>query len=158
MVAGLGISALEGLITDVLAIEESDFFSLVETRVLLEIKAASLAAERRTSDDIIALQNALTLYEQKLSKDNQAIEEDLLFHLKIAEASGNKVLKSLMLIITPDIIKNYAQLKICDTSTLQKTIEEHRIILKHIIDGDVQAVEQAMQMHLKDVLQFSLKI
>ncbi len=158
IVSGLGITALEGLITDVLAIEESDFSSLVETRVLLEIKAASLAAQRRTADDIVALKNALVQYEDKLTKDNVAIEEDLLFHLKIAEASGNKVLKSLMLIITPDIMKNFAQLKVCDNALIQKMIEEHRTILKHIIDKDVEAVEQAMQLHLKDVLEFSLKL
>jgi len=158
VVSGLGITALEGLITDVLAIEESDFSSLVETRVLLEIKAASLAAQRRTADDIVALKNALIQYENKLTKDNVAIEEDLLFHLKIAEASGNKVLKSLMLIITPDVMKNFAKLKVCDNALIQKMIEEHRSILTHIINKDVQAVEAAMQLHLNDVLKLSMKI
>lgn len=158
VVAGLGIAALEGLITDVLAMEKSDFSSLVETRVLLEIKAASLAAERRTADDIIALKNALMQYEEKLTSSGVAIEEDLLFHLKIAEASRNTVLKSLMLIITPDIIKNYAQLKICDNSMTKKTIEEHRTILMHIINQDVEAAERAMKLHLDDVLSFSMNI
>jgi len=158
VVAGLGISALEGLISDVLAIEKNDFASLVETRVLLEIKAASLAAKRRSADHIVALQNALDQYEKKLMVDQQAIEEDLLFHLKIAEASGNNVLKSLMLIITPDIIKNYAQLKVCNNAVVNKQIEEHRIILKHIINQDAEAVEKAMQLHLKDVLHFSMNL
>lgn len=154
LVAGLGIAALEGLITDVLAIEKSDFFSLVETRVCLEIKAAALAAERRTADDIIAIKNALQQYEQKLTTQNQAVEEDLLFHLKIAEASGNTVLKSLMLIITPDIIKNYAQLKVCDGPTNQKTIYEHQQILQCIIEQNVDGVQKMMAEHLDGVLQF----
>lgn len=157
IIAGLGITALEGLITDVLAIEESDFASLVETRVFLEIHSASLAAQRRTADDIIALEKALGAYEEKLTSENQAVEEDLLFHLKIAEASKNKVLKSLMLIITPDIIKNYANLKVCSNVTFSKTIDEHREILDFIIKQDANAVEQAMKAHLKDVLEFSLK-
>lgn len=158
IVAGLGIAALEGLITDVLAIEKSDFASLVETRVLLEIKAASLAAQRRSADDIIALQAALELYENKVEQGEEAIEEDLLFHLKIAEASKNAVLKSLMLIITPDIMKNYAQLKVCDNVTAYKKIDEHRIILDHIINKNSAAVELAMQNHLSDVLSYSFEI
>ena len=35
VVAGIGITALEGLISDILKIENSEFASLVETRVLL---------------------------------------------------------------------------------------------------------------------------
>jgi len=35
-VAGIGLPALEGLITDVLKLEKSDFKDLVETRVILE--------------------------------------------------------------------------------------------------------------------------
>jgi len=157
VVAGLGITALEGLITDVLEIEDTDFASLVETRVLLEIKSAMLAAERRTPDDIIALEKALKAYEVKLEQEGQAIEEDLLFHLKIAEAGKNKVLKSLMLIIIPDIIKSYATLKVCNSDTVTKTIDEHRQIINYIIKRDTEAVQKAMQLHLQDVLGFSRK-
>ena len=55
-VAGIGLIALEGLIADVLKLEESDFYSLVETRVVLETEAARLAALRRTDQDIADLQ------------------------------------------------------------------------------------------------------
>ena len=50
IVAGMGIAALEGLISDVLRMEDSDFASLVETRVLLETNSARFAALRRTDD------------------------------------------------------------------------------------------------------------
>jgi GntR family transcriptional repressor for pyruvate dehydrogenase complex len=157
-VEGLGIAALEGLISDVLAMEESDFYSLVETRVTLEIKAASLAAQNRTPEDIIAITKALDNYENKLHDSKKAIEEDLLFHLKIAEASGNTVLKSLMLIITPDIIKKYAELNICDDPKTFQAIQDHRVILEHIKNQDSDAVEQAMSNHLKGVLDYSKSV
>ena len=82
IVAGMGIAALEGLITDVLQLEDSDFNSLVETRVILEMNAAKLAAERRSDEDIETIQKALLAYEQKLKQDGQAVEEDLMFHVK----------------------------------------------------------------------------
>ncbi len=155
IISGLGITALEGLISDVLAIEETDFASLVETRVFLEIHSASLAAQRRTADDLVALKKALLSYEEKLTKENFAVEEDLLFHLKIAEASKNKVLKSLMLIITPDILNSYSNLKVCNTDTVKKTIDEHRNILDFITSQDPIGVERAMKSHLNDVLNYS---
>ena len=60
VVSGLGITALEGLITDVLQMEGHDFHSLVETRVLLETNSAQFAALRRTDEDIKAIKKALT--------------------------------------------------------------------------------------------------
>ena len=113
IVAGIGITALEGLITDVLKIEDTDFASLVETRILLESEMAGLAAIRRTEDDIKNIQMAMYAYEKNVEKGIQSVEEDLMFHLKIAEASKNNVLKSMMLIITPDIINNFISLNIC---------------------------------------------
>ena len=97
-----------------LKLEAVDFSSLVETRVLLEVETSRLAAiDRRTERDIEEIQLALDNYENKVRLEEQAVEEDLMFHLKIAEASKNNVLTSLMLIITPDIISNFIQLDVC---------------------------------------------
>ena len=157
VIAGMGIVALEGLITDVLNIEETDFNSLVETRVLLEVNAAGKAAKKRTTDDIIVLKKALAAYEAKIAMGEPAVEEDLLFHIKIAEASGNKVLKSLMLIITPDIVKNYTRFNVCKEDRNEQTVLEHRKILEYIIDQNIEKAEKAMRLHLKDILEFSQK-
>lgn len=155
-IAGLGIVALEGLITDVLNIEQTDFKSLIDTRILLEVNAAGVAAKKRTVNDIINLENALTAYESKVDKNQVAIEEDLLFHIKIAEASRNTVLKSLMLIITPDIVKSFTSFNVCGGDRVLRTKEEHRNILRHIIDQNDKLAEEAMKSHLKDLQEFSL--
>lgn len=157
VVSGIGIVALEGLITDILKLEKSDFKSLVDTRILLEKEAARLAALHRTEDDIVQLTNALHEYESKLLSTGEAVEEDLLFHIKIAEASKNSVLKSLMMIITPDVAKSYLKLKVCDETKNQKTIQEHRDILNFIVDQKSQKSSTAMELHLADVLEFSKK-
>ncbi len=155
IVAGTGIAALEGVISNVLKIENSDFAALVETRVLLETHAAALAAQRRTSDDIVNIQNALDAYARKVESGDQAVEEDLMFHLKIAEASKNTVLKSLMLIITPDIVNSFIKLDICKDGRFNLAMEEHQLILNHIINQDAELAAQAMEEHLKDVMDYA---
>ncbi len=155
VVSGLGITALEGLITEVLNIEENDFASLVETRKLLELGAVTSAAQKRTGDDIIALQKALVAYEEKILSGQPAIEEDLLFHIKIAEASKNNVLKILMLIITPDIVKSFNQLNVCGKDRPFKALEEHKQILEHIINQESDKAKDALLEHLQDILAFS---
>ena len=158
IVAGMGIAALEGLISDVLRMEDSDFASLVETRVLLETESAKLAATRRTEEDINNIKMALDAYEDKVKLGGQAVEEDLLFHLKIAEASKNTVLKSLMLIIIPDIIKSFLQLDICKDGRPLQAMDEHKIIFKHIIAQEPEKAAAAMRTHLKDVFDYSQRL
>ncbi len=155
VVTGLGIAALEGLITDILKIEQTDFKSLVDTRVLLEKEAARLAAIHRTPDDLVEMYNALDLYETKLRQHGQAIEEDLLYHIKIAEASNNSVLKSLIMIITPDIVSNFTNLKVCDEGNNLETIEQHRNILDKIAAQKPEEAVLAMDLHLQEIIEFS---
>lgn len=157
-VTGIGIAALEGLITDILKIEKSDFKSLVDTRILLEKEAARLAALNRTKDDLAQLSSALKDYEKKLSETNEAVEEDLLFHIKIAESSKNNVLKSLMMIITPDIVKNFIQFKVCSASNNNRMISEHKEILEMIKMQDAEGAVRAMENHLSEIKSFGKNI
>ena len=84
------------------------------------------------------------------------MEKDLIFHLKIAEASKNPVLKSLMMIITPDILTYFKENNICGGDRPVTAIAEHHEILKNIENGDGDAAEKAMKKHLEDILNHSL--
>jgi GntR family transcriptional repressor for pyruvate dehydrogenase complex len=158
VVAGIGLAPFQGLVSDVLKLEESEFESLVETRVILETHAASLAAQRRTDEDLALIQQALDAYNKKLKEGFPAVEEDLNFHLTLADASKNSVLKSLMIIITPDIVRNFIKLDVCKDGRLKKAEDEHQIILQAIIDQDSEKAAMAMKEHLKDVLEYSHQI
>ena len=155
IVEGIGITALEGLITDVLKLEESEFVDLVETRTLLETQAARTAAIRRTTEDIINMKSALDAYEAKVRNGLPAVEEDLLFHLTIAEAGRNTVLKSLMLIITPGIVKNFTKLDVCKDGRFYRSLEEHKVILDYIVNQKPELAAKAMEEHLQDVTDYS---
>lgn len=158
VVAGMGITALEGLISDVLKLEGDDFSSLVETRVILETNSAVLAAERRTGNDLREIEKALFAHRAKIEQKDHAVEEDLMFHLKIAEASKNSVLKSLMLIITPDILSYFKQHDVCGDGRSLMAVEQHERILEAIKNQDVEMVGQEMRAHLGDILSYSKTI
>ncbi|RYF87304.1 MAG: FadR family transcriptional regulator [Chitinophagaceae bacterium] len=153
-VASIGVSALESLIADVLKIDSPSFVSLVETRVLLEEATIRLACERRTEEDIRQLEISLNAYLEKANKGIKAVEEDLMFHLTLAELSKNKVLKSLLLIIIPDIISNYSVFKVCDTVT-QKALKEHNQLFDCVKNGDAEKGAAVMKEHLKGVSEFA---
>lgn len=154
VVAGMGLPALEGLITDMLHLQGNDFKSLVETRAILETSAVQLAAENRTDKDLIEIQKALIAHKEKVNKDEYAVEEDLLFHLKIAEASKNSVLTSLMLIIVPDVINFFNKYNVCGDGRSISAVEEHEILLQHISDQDAFGAGKIINEHLKDILDY----
>ncbi len=154
VVAGIGIPALEGLISDMLSLHNHDFKSLVETRIILESQAARLAARNRTVDDLIELDNALLAHQKKVEDDQSAVEEDLLFHVKIAEASHNSVLKSLMLIITPDIMSYFNQHNICSDGKSAKAVEQHQAVVKYIEANDEDGAVRAVTDHLSDIIDY----
>lgn len=153
-VAAIGISALESMIADILKIDSYSFQSLVETRVMLELNAIQLACERRTDQDLEQLEVSLNNYLQKVSRGIKAVDEDFMFHLSIAEASKNKVLKSLLLIIVPDILSNYSIFKVCDTITA-KAVDEHKQMFLNIKEQDAKTAAAIMNEHLKGVSDFA---
>lgn len=158
VVTGIDIAALEGLISNVLKLETPDFFSLVETRVFLETQATRLAAIRRTDENLKEVRKAFEAYSMKVLAKTPGVNEDFLFHLKIAEASQNAVLKSLLLIIIPDILSTYRKLNVCSGGSFYKSLQEHQDILGAIQTQDVELAGSLMENHLKEVLEFSLRL
>ena len=83
---------------------------------------------------------------QRLDIHNQ---EDLLFHLAIAKASGNSSLETLMLTITPEIITNFEEHHVCDENQKFLAIKEHKTILEAIEKQDTALAKESMKEHFK---------
>jgi len=154
-VAGLSIKVMDNIITDVIKFNKQDFNALLEARYYLELDAVKLATERRTDEDLSAIRDAMTDYENKINSGQDAVEEDMIFHIKIAKASKNPFMESMILILIPDLIKNIVQNKICGENRGIQAMGEHRSILKAIEDQDIDAAENAVAVHLNDMFQIS---
>ncbi len=153
-VADIGKTALNGMIDDILGLPTPSFKELVEARIFLELKGAKLAAINRTTDDLIRIENALTAYSDKVNAGEEAVQEDLLFHLAIARASGNSTLNTFMLKITPEIINNFEKHHVCDKDTAFIGIQEHNDIIDAIRIQDPDAARRAMKKHFKSLYQY----
>ena len=130
--------------------ENKEFIDLMEIRLLLESHIATMAAQHRTIDDIISLKNAMQICEDKVQAGQSAIEDDLFFHLKIADAANNKTLKSLLLIIVTRLLHIAAKYK--DETCAEKfenAIKEHEQIFEHILYQERELAAQAMRKHLQ---------
>ncbi len=153
-IADIGRVAMSGMMDDILRLEKSDFKSLVETRILLELKTVRLAALRRTEADLKKIREALDAYKAKVHANKDAVEEDLLFHLAIAKASKNSTMNTFMLIITPEIITNFEKYHVCDANQSFLGIQEHEDIYEAIASGNPQLAKEKMKVHFKILYQY----
>lgn len=156
-VAGFGLKILDSIFTDIINFNKEDFASLIEGRYYLEVNAAKLAAERRTQSDIDKMREALEEYDAKIRNNQSAVEEDMLFHIRIAESTKNTVIESMILILIPDLIKTIVEKNICKNDK-DKRIAEHHRLLDAIIRNDIQEAGGAMSDHLSEIMdmRFSL--
>lgn len=154
IVSELGIPALQGLMTDMLKLQGNDFKSLVESRVILERSIAQLAATNRTEADLKAIHDSLNIHAEALKSGGDGIAEDFLFHLKIADASHNSVLKSLMMIITPDTLQYFKKHNICAGGNAYRIISEHRELYLAIEQRDSELAGELLSNHLEDIIAY----
>lgn len=153
-IADIGVIAMNGIIDEILHLEEPDFKSLVETRILLELKTVSLAAIRRTEENLVQMQQALDAFINKVMNNQDAVQEDLLFHLAIAKASGNATINTLMLLLTPEIITNFEKHHVCSDSKGFRLIEEHKAIFEAIKDQNAELARNKMKEHFVALYQY----
>jgi GntR family transcriptional repressor for pyruvate dehydrogenase complex len=157
-VANIGIIALNGMVDDILRLDEPDFKSLVEIRILLELKTVRLAAIRRTDEDLENIYSALKAYEKKVINGEDAVQEDLLFHLAIAKACGNSTMNTFMLKITPEIITNFQKHHVCDSDLSRKGISDHQAIYDAILNKDPKLGKQQMKNHFKELYTYCYNV
>lgn len=156
VINGLDINTLDGLISDVLDLQQYDFFSLVETRFVLEVNAIRLCAERRNEQDLAKLEkaqeNLLKYYDTP-----DRVGHDFAFHRAIAEGCHNPVFKAMLLIVIPDIMTIYQRDRICGPNPT--IIDEHAQMLEAIRNKDGELAAKIMSTHLQGVVEFAkLKI
>ncbi|MGN6418193.1 MAG: FadR/GntR family transcriptional regulator [Pseudobacter sp.] len=154
-VAQYNIQMMEGILNDIINFNKNDFFALIEARYYMEINAARLAAQRRTEEDLESLRAAVAAYDAKINAKENAVQEDMFIHLKIANAAKNSVMESMLLLLLPDIIRNIIEKKICGEYRSAEAMAEHHEILKAIADQDEDAAALAMANHLDDILRIS---
>jgi GntR family transcriptional repressor for pyruvate dehydrogenase complex len=152
IVASLGAKALDGLISNILELDRNDLQSLLETRALLEIHSVWLAGQRATDDEIATLEELHERFRLQVEAGGVGLEEDIAFHFKIAECSRNSVLRSLISLISPEIIEVAQRYQTCRDGRANRTVEQHAAVLQHLRQRDSDQAAAAMAAHMQQFL------
>ena len=153
VVAQEKMQVLERLITDALQIEQYDFASLVYVRVLLELEAVKLCARNRTPEDLENIEQALIECEEKFYT-NERVSKDFAYHQALARGAHNPVIASMLLVITPDVLRYYQRYRVC-TVPQEEVCFEHRELLRCVRERDEEGAVAMLRRHLKSLSEFA---
>jgi len=130
---------------------DSGPFELIRARWLIEAECAALAAKSATKAQVRAMEEALDQMDAEARRGDMPLDSDRLFHLRIAEASGNSAL-ALVVKTLWDQRTGPLFLRLehhFDTPALWTVaIREHREIVAAIARHDAQAARSAMRRHM----------
>jgi DNA-binding FadR family transcriptional regulator len=140
--------------------------AMLELRLSLESDAAALAAQRRSADQLAAMERALDDFDAQIATGEVTAEADFRFHELIAQATGNEyfvqVLRSLGSATIPrrpvrlarraggDKARRFGEPSPLLRSRKDVTAAEHRAVLDAIRRGDASSARAAMYLHLNN--------
>ena len=166
VVAQEKMQVLERMITDALQIRQYDFASLVYVRVLLEIEAIKLCARNRTAEDLENIERALEECEAKFYTEER-VSKDFAYHQALARGAAqlaavelrapkahNPVIASMLLVITPDVLRYYQRYRVC-TVPQEEVYFEHRELLRCVREKDEEGAVAMQRRHLKSLSEFA---
>ena len=133
-----------------------DHKKILEVRRTLEIEIAALAAERRTSSDLDALEHILEDRSSTKSSREEFVEWDVAFHSALARATHNELF-SLLLESVATVMRKVREIGFDVPGTPERAYKFHRRILDQVAAGNAASARRAMQEHLIESEQTILK-
>lgn len=118
---------------------------LLEMRMAIEPCIAATAANEATAEDVAEMRELCWQVEKRIEANEDHMEPDIAFHVKLAESSRNLVVPNLM-----PMIQNAISLfvNVTNRQLREETIETHRMIVDAVEQRDPLAASDAMFMHI----------
>ncbi|MDQ2852609.1 MAG: FCD domain-containing protein [Actinomycetota bacterium] len=123
---------------------------IMEARVGLECQLAGLAAQRRTDNDLRAMENALVLMAASVEQDADGAEGDKLFHSAVATAGRNPLLNRFLDEISSEVSESRKE-SLRQPGRPSQSLRQLQAILEAIRRQDAARARRTMRLHLSSV-------
>ncbi|UWX59454.1 FadR family transcriptional regulator [Chryseobacterium oranimense] len=129
-------------------IDKAEIEEVYEVRSVLDSKIAAKAAIHRSDKDLKTMKMYLDLRE-KLAGENQALEcyqADINFHISIAEACGNALLKEIYKITSKHILRTFESSHNNNTDSFKISQKIHTDLYQCIENKDPESAARIAQL------------
>jgi DNA-binding FadR family transcriptional regulator len=129
-------------------------FEVIHARSVIEGEIVALAAEKAAPDDVAYLTETVAMMRADIASGRDTRETDSLFHVRLAEITGNSVLAGIVgdlwtHMTMPVFSRLGANSGLRDTDSL--TVVEHMQIIEAVAAQDIRRARDAMAVHLERV-------
>jgi len=128
--------------------DNPDYTQLYEARQVLERTVASLAAQRRTEDDLHAMRAGIEEMRAQIKAGDIGIHGNRSFHEAVAAASHNEVLLELLNGLAASI-RRLSVASLSRPGQAERSLENHELIYEAIANRDAESAERLMGEHLR---------
>jgi GntR family transcriptional regulator, transcriptional repressor for pyruvate dehydrogenase complex len=124
---------------------------LMQTREAVEPSLTALAAENRTGEELQELRAATERVEAAFGNLPVFLHENVNWHLAIAAASHNHLLRAILASIASMVYKATAMENFATEEVRKQVMQAHRRILEGIVKKDAGMARRRMERHLAAV-------
>jgi len=125
--------------------------TLQQTREAVEPSLAALAAANRTEEELQQIIDATVRVENLFDDVPLFLQENVNWHLALASASHNELLRAVMFAISSMVYKATATENFASDEVRQQVMHAHRRILEAIVAQDAETAQRRMARHLAAV-------
>jgi len=153
---GTYVTSLDpGLLMDAMSFavdfqHDKSVLHFLEVRRILEPAATALAAAAMSDDDIAGLDGLLDELPPEPGVE-EAVDNDLEFHRRIARGSGNPVLASVIDSVSGRTQRARIWRGITQAGAVRQTLDEHRAIVAAMADRSPQVAQACSVVHIAGV-------
>ncbi len=145
----------DGAVLSAVAAHRRRLPEVIEAREALEVQLASLAASRRTDEDLERIDRALDTMAEEIERGERGLNGDELFHGAVTAAARSALLADLMAEISAAIRESRVE-SLSQLDRPRQSLASHREIAVAIRAGDPDAAARAMRDHIRLVSDVAL--
>jgi len=130
---------------------DSGPFEVIRARWLIESECAALAAKNANPAQLDAIREAHAGMIKESKRDHNPLDADRLFHVRIAEASGNSALVLVVQTLWDQRmgpLYRSLERKLEYPKMAAETVREHQAVVSAILRRDARAARGAMRLHM----------
>ena len=135
-----------------LPLSKQEILDWLSVRLVFEVEACRLAAERITDEELAALQKTHQAMAESLGNQEEFVAQAVNFHKQILLSSGNVILSKLYGFIQ-DLYSKQIAIFTNIPQAMEHSLVFHGEILQALRKRDVEKAVKNLQAHIEDVKQ-----
>ena len=152
--SSLGKNTLNGLFSSFLHKGTSSYRDLTVVRTVLECKSVALVVQNASDDEIVTIERAHTGFRESIVHGQRGFDEDIYFHLRLAEFSHNSVLESILAQLYSEIYAQTITIPDIPQKRLTDSITEHEMIINAVKSRSLEDAVKGMAEHMRKIQDF----